>query len=105
MVRPRSSVNSGFESYKLENDENAYVYTGGFILTVTEPATNKNLIDIEGDRLIVWKKGDPQGAVDRMRGPQGETTGAMEFYIAGHVEMRYQGPKGQMETLLADEVY
>jgi hypothetical protein len=104
-IRPRSSVKNELASYPLPNDETAYVYTGGIILTVTNAGNKQGLLDIEGDRLVVWSKGNPEGTAQRLRSPQGETSGAMEFYIAGRVEMRYQSKKGETETLRADEVY
>lgn len=36
---------------------------------------------------------------------EGESSNQIEFYIAGHVAMRYISPKGETETLFADEVY
>ncbi len=104
-IRPRSpGVSPGLNNYKLEG-ETAYVYTGGIILTVTNPGDKKGVLDIEGDRLVVWMKDDPDKSNERLRSPQGETTRQMEFYLSGHVELRYQGTKGETETLTADEVY
>jgi hypothetical protein len=102
-IHSRSSVRGDLQTYK-ENGETIAVYTGGIILTITNPGDKMGLLDIEGDRLVIWTKGDLQAA-ERMATPQGETTGTMEFYMAGHVELRFLGPKGQTEMLQADEVY
>jgi hypothetical protein len=105
VIRPRSSAAPQIQSFKLENDETAWVYTGGIILTVSNPGGDKKgLLDIEGDRLVAWTKGNPQDTFDKLRGPQGVTSGAMEFYIAGHVEIRYQEGK-ETQILRADEAY
>ena len=101
-IRPRSmSANNSFQSYPLDG-ETAYVYTGGIILTMTNPNDTKKLLDVEADRVVVWAQGD---AAKRLAGPQGETSGQMEFYLSGHVEIRFLGAKGQTETLLCDEAY
>jgi hypothetical protein len=105
-IRPRSSVRNELETFKSHaGDETAYVYTGGLIVTVSLPDPKKGVLDIEGDRVVVWTKGNPEGAAQRLQTPEGETTNQMEFYVAGHVEMRYTGNKGETETLYADEVY
>jgi hypothetical protein len=104
-VRPRSAIKGFFDSRPLENDETAYVWTGGIIVEVRNPGNKKGILDIEGDRLVVWTKNHPDATAQRLKTPEGETTNQIEFYIAGHVEMRYQGLKGETEVITADEVY
>jgi hypothetical protein len=104
-IRPRQSINGQIMSRKLENGETAIVYTGGVIISAGSLADKKGLIDIEGDRVVLWTKDNTEDTGKKMSGAQGATTNAAEFYISGHVEMRYLGTKGQTETLRADEVY
>lgn len=105
-VRPRSAlVKPMIATDKAPDGTEIAVWTGGLILTVSLPDTKKGVLDVEGDRLVLWNKGKSPDATKNLQTPEGETSNQLEFYIAGHVEMRYTGPKGQTETLYADEVY
>jgi hypothetical protein len=104
-IWPRSSIRGEVQSYPLPNDETAWVYTGGIILRVSNPGTKKGVLDIEGDRVVVWSKDKKKDTGEHLSTPEGETTNQIEFYIAGHVELRYESNKGETEKLTADEVY
>ncbi len=103
-IWPRSMIHGDLEKRKSADGE-TWIYNGGIILRVSNPGVKKGLLDIEGDRLVVWTKDKSQGGPPRLESPGGETTNQVEFYIAGHVEMRYESNKGETETLRADEVY
>jgi hypothetical protein len=103
-IRPRSSADSDYKSFTLPGDETAIVFTGGVILTVGSPADKKSLLDIEGDRLIVWTKGKTQDMVGKSKA-QNVTGRAIEFYLSGNVELRYQGNDKETTVVRANEVY
>src|SRR5207302_9596745 len=103
---------SGSEGFKLgstkpinyPNGETAWVINSDVISTVTDPATNKVMLDIEGDRVVVWTKGSVQDLFGQARAEQGSAAKSAEFYLAGNVEIRNQ-TKTETEIIRADEVY
>ena len=103
-VRPRSSVPIQFSSKPMPSGETAWIVTNGVILTVKDPGAKIGMLDIEADRLVFWTRGSAQDLLDNLRGPQGQTTQAIEFYLQGNVELRYQNKK-ETEIIRADEVY
>lgn len=104
-IRPRSgSEPIAARDYNLPTGETAVVINTGVILTVTDPANNKVLLDIEADRLCLWTKGDSKELFGNLRAPQGETSKSLEFYLSGNVELRNQ-TKTDTEIIRADEVY
>lgn len=104
-IRPRSSTDDiSAKTYPLPTGETAWISNSGVILSVTDPTTNKVLLDIEADRICFWTKGDSQELFGNMRSPKGETTKSLEFYLSGHVEIRNQS-KQDTEIIRADEVY
>jgi hypothetical protein len=92
------------DSTLLPNGEMAYVITGGVIITISNPADGIAVLDMEADRLVIWKKGNLQETLSGMRRPGGTTTREAEFYLAGNVEIRSRGTNEE-HTLRADEVY
>jgi hypothetical protein len=101
-IQPRTSAGFEPQSFVLPNGEYVTVLTGGVIL-VAHIGPN-DLLDIEADRLVVWSKENPQQMLSGMRSPEGRTGRELEFYMAGHVEVRQRnGP--QEHLLRANEVY
>lgn len=105
-IRPRSpSQELQFRSFpNPTTGETAYVVTSGVILAVGDPKDKVGLVDIEADRLVFWTKGDGNQAFDAMRGPQGQTSNAFEFFLSGNVEIRNQTSK-ETQVLRAEEAY
>ena len=103
-IRSRTSETFSGRNFPQANGETAHVINSGVILTITEPATRKVLLDIEADRLVFWTKGNAQELFGNLRSPQGETTKSLEFYLSGNVEIRNQSKK-ETEIIRADEVY
>ncbi len=104
-IRQRSgSEPLAARNYPLPTGETAVVFNSGVILTVTDPATNKVLLDVEADRLCFWTKGDSKEIFGNLRTPEGETTKSIQFYLSGNVELRNQ-TKEDTEIIRADEVY
>jgi hypothetical protein len=91
------------QTRQLPNGEQALFVTGGVIVTVSD-LDGKGLVDIEGDRLLVWTKGSFQDMAARIRGDKGHTTKEAEFYLAGNVIIREKSGD-QNRTLRADEIY
>jgi hypothetical protein len=103
-IVPRSSNRIQSQSFPQPNGETAVVVTSGVILTVRNASTQVGLIDIEADRLVFWTRGDSANVFDQLRSPEGKTAKAMEFYLAGNVEIREQDAK-EIRLLKAVEVY
>lgn len=88
----------------LPNGEQAYIFTGGIILTVKGANNGPGLVDIEADQVVYWTRGNLQQGFGGLRSSQGQETRDGEFYLSGNVEIRtQQGPESR--TLRADEVY
>jgi hypothetical protein len=103
-IVPRSGVPIQEKSFPLPNGETAVVVTGGIILTVRSTEGRVGLVDIEADRLVFWSKGDTEKLFNNLRSPQGEQSKALEFYLAGNVEIREQSTK-ENRLLRANEVF
>jgi hypothetical protein len=103
-IVPRSGTPIHEKSFPLKNGETAVVVTGGIILTIRNLEGKVGLVDIEADRLVFWSRGDSQRLFNNLRSPQGEPSKALEFYLAGNVEIREQTTK-ENRLLRADEVY
>jgi len=104
-IRPRSSLDIKAKSFPPVNGETPWVVTTGVIISVTNPTDQSAFLDIEADRMVVWKRGGATDLFGDRRGPQGEADGQqVEFYLAGNVEIRNKTSK-ETQTLRADEVY
>ena len=96
-VRPRSAL--GFQARRLDPDptdpgRSRAIITGGAIITVRGDA-GVGLVDIEADRVVIWSRGVQ---VDQLTAPttplpENQPGREIEFYLAGNVELRQQGPK------------
>ncbi|HEX4590951.1 MAG TPA: hypothetical protein VH120_13525, partial [Gemmataceae bacterium] len=95
------------------NGEKVGVVTGGLIVTVRD-AKGGVMLDLEADRAVIWSRGDTEQLFERMRGPEGSATREVEFYLAGHVELRSAGASApgsaaarsaEERILRADQVY
>jgi hypothetical protein len=102
-IRPRSSEPIKLKKEPLPGGETAAIITTGVIVTITNPGT-RGLIDIEADRLVVWTRGDVEDLFDDARPRQAPAGRALEFYLAGNVEIRNQDEK-ETRLLRAAEVY
>lgn len=102
-MRPRGGEDIRFEKKKV-NGEEVWVVPTPIIVHIEDPKNPKGVIDIEADRMVVWFQGDGDKAFGNMKGPDGETTQHIEFYMAGNVEMR-TATKKETETIRAEEVY
>ncbi len=110
-ISPRfGQTYEGPNTLPLPNGESAIVVTGGVILTVRTP--DNGVVDIEADRVVIFTHdGNPRQMFDKMRQPGGSTKSDLEFYLAGHVEIREATPPANpaaapdTKTLRADEVY
>jgi len=83
------------------------IITGGFILTVrsVDPKTHAvEILDIEADRGVIWRRSEARDRADPIQGPAGLTGRELEFYLAGNVEIRQRSGK-EDRTLRADEIY
>jgi hypothetical protein len=67
--------------------EKVGLVTGGVIVTVRD-ALGGVILDIEADRAVIWSRGETDQLFDQMRGPEGTNAREVEFYLAGHVELR-----------------
>jgi hypothetical protein len=105
-ISPRTSAGFGLGREQLPSGEQALIVTGGVILNI-RGAPKVGIVDLEADRLvIITKKGDPQEVFNGMRNPDGQRQNPdVEFYLAGNVEIRQPGEKGETRTIRADEVY
>jgi lipopolysaccharide export system protein LptA len=107
-ISPRGTAGFGLERQILPTGEQALIVTGGVIINV-RGVPKIDLVDLMADRLvIISKKTDPQDLFNGMREPQGQDANKnseVEFYLAGNVEIRQPGPKGDARTIRADEVY
>lgn len=102
-IRPRSPEGLKLRNFQQANGESVTVSTTGVIITVADPADG-SLIDIEGDRMALWTRGDFQQMFKGGTGPQPQTRQQPEFYLSGNVQIRQQFAK-ESRLLLADEVY
>jgi hypothetical protein len=106
-ISQRSAARFQTQTFPLPNAqepvEHALVITGGVIITVRN-ANSIDLLDIEADRVVVWTRENPQQLFNNLRGPRGQTSRQLEFYLAGNVEIRQKnGPESR--TLRAEEAY
>jgi hypothetical protein len=102
-IRPRSAQELKLSGDKTPSGESFVVSTTGVIITYADPA-NETLIDIEGDRMVMWLHGDAEELFKKGSAPQGQTRQTPEFYLSGNVQIRQQFAK-ESRLLLADEVY
>jgi hypothetical protein len=103
-IVPRTSQPIQFKTIPLPNGETAGVVTSGVILVVRNAGNGVGLVDIEADRLVFWTRGDTQKLFNHLRSPEGQETRALEFYLAGNVELR-QASQGKNRLIRADQVY
>ncbi len=105
-IRSRSTANGSVKltSGTAENGDTFYIISEPIIMTISNPKEATGVLDVEADRMIYWTKGDGKKSFENMRGPNGETTQHIEFYMAGNVEMR-SATKKETETLRCDELY
>lgn len=103
-IVPRTTKFFQEQSTTFPNGEEAFIVTGGVIITVSNPTDKMSLLDIEADRLVVWTKGNLQQLFSKMRQPGGGTAKDIEFYLSGDVVLRSKTDK-QDQTLRADELY
>ncbi|MBY0527816.1 MAG: hypothetical protein K2R98_30750 [Gemmataceae bacterium] len=107
-IRPRYSGPFQTQSFPLPSGEQAIVATGGIILTVSNDQ-RVGMLDIEADKLVFWTRGNTNQVFEGMKGPQGQQTRELEFYLAGNVEIRQksQRSRGNQESRImrADEVF
>ena len=99
----RSSVDIQTRNFP-RGDETAWVVSNGVIVTIKDAAGKVGLLDIEADRMVFWTKGGTPDLLNGLRNPQGQNTQAIEFYLEGNVELRYQNKK-ETEIIKADRVY
>jgi hypothetical protein len=112
-IRPRSSVPFKIKEFPMENGEKAVVLSPGIILHVapTDPS-NKDMVDIEADRVVIWTRGDTRELVDSAKSGQGHQARNLEVYLAGNVEIRNllvkvvnNVPVVEQRTLRCSEAY
>jgi hypothetical protein len=89
-IAPRTAANFQTQIVNVGPGEQALVVTGGVILHVHN-VEKIGLLDIEADRLVVWKKGGAsQELLSGIQQPEGHSGRELEFYLAGHVILREQ---------------
>jgi hypothetical protein len=107
-VAPRYGTRFNIKIEQGQNGEKVILLTGGAVLNV-RGVPGIGLLDLEADRVVIWSKGggDPAQLITNMQTTQGETSNDLEFYLAGHVEIRQQEKPASKEikTLRAEEVY
>lgn len=104
-LAPRSSQPFQARIEETPSGEQALVVTGGIILQVRD-AAGLGMIDVEADRLVLWTRGGSPSFFENLRTPEGQVSRELEFYIAGHVEIRQQSPNtSEARTVRADELY
>jgi hypothetical protein len=106
-VAPRYGTRFNIKIEQGSNGEKVILVTGGAVVNV-RGVPGIGFLDLEADRVVIWTKGaDPQQLVTNMQTPQGETSNDLEFYLAGHVEIRQQEKptSKEIKTLRAEEVY
>lgn len=103
-VRPRSSEEIKVRKETLANGETVWIVPSPVIVTILDPANKLGVIDIEADRMVFWTKEDGKALFETMKGPGGETSQRIEFYLAGNVEMRTRTKKEE-EILRCDQLY
>ncbi len=105
-IRPRfASQPLRLQNFPMPNGETAIVVTSGVILQVNDAQTNKILIDIEADRMVLWTKANSLEMFNNMQGETGSSERQLEFYLAGNVEIRNQSNPFEQQLLRADSVY
>jgi hypothetical protein len=103
-IRPRfANQEIQAQNYPQPNGEFAVVINTGVIINITNPDPNVGDVDIEADRVVTWTRGGAQQLLGDPRGP-GPRNDTLEFYLAGHVEIRTKDSK-EMRLLRADEAY
>jgi len=101
-IVPRTAA--GFEPRSIEHDGQYIIFISGGVKLLVRSLDNKNLVDIEADRLVIWTRNEPGKLLTQLHSTQGETTNQIEFYLEGNVEFREQlGP--EYRTLKADQFY
>ncbi len=105
-IRPGTAMPFNTEKRLLPNGELATIINSRVIIWIRDAATNKTLLDMEADRIVVWDRGDrSSSSLSGLNAPEGRSTKSMEFYLAGNVQVRnQQGPK-EVQILRAQEVY
>jgi hypothetical protein len=106
-IRPRSS--SGFqfdgETKTTPNGESVFVISEPVIVSIIDPKNKLGVLDIEADRIVLWDRGGAGAKLlENLKGPEGETTHHMEFYVSGHVEVRSK-TKDKETILRCDDIY
>jgi hypothetical protein len=108
-IRPRSSAPFQVKEYAMADDEKAVVLSGGIIIHIPgTDATNKDMADIEADRVVVWTRGDTHDLVEGAKTGQNQSARGFEFYLSGNVVIRNFGgtpPKQSVQTLRCNEAY
>jgi hypothetical protein len=84
--------------------EKVAVVTGGVIVTVRD-ARGGVILDLEADRAVIWSRGETDQLFEQMNRPEGSNTREVEFYLAGHVELRSAGQSapGSVAAKAAEE--
>jgi hypothetical protein len=104
-ILPRSLAQGlEFKSFTLPNGETAVVVTTGAILSVVSPTDTVRVLDVEADHMVIWFRGNTQEVLSDLQAGQGQKHDTVEFYLAGHVEIRSQG-KRELRILRCDEAY
>ena len=93
-----------FRNNPLPNGEMAVIVSSGVILNVTGNDADESTLDIEADRIVFWTKGDTAEILGDLRNGQGQKHRSIEFYLAGHVEIRTKSKK-DAKTIRCDEAY
>ena len=102
-IAPRAGSQFQVKSEWLKNGEQATVITGGVILMVRN-VRGFGVIDMEADRLVIYTREDSRQLIDNLRTSGGHSTQALQFYLAGNVEIR-TSEADETRTLRADQVY
>jgi hypothetical protein len=102
-VTPRTAAGFKGPYARVINGERVIVVLGGVIVTVTG-GPNNEVLDVEADSLLLWSRGGTAVDALTLNAPDAQSGRQLEFYLAGHVELREQNGK-EIRTLRADEVY
>ena len=101
------------KDFPTSTGEKAALITGGVIISVRD-AKGGVMLDIEADRVVIWRHGDTQQLIEGMSTAQGANTKEAEIYMSGNVELRSTGnalpgtpqaAAASARVLRADQVY
>ncbi len=113
-ISPRYNLPFQGEIVPLPDGRDAVVLTGGIIVAV-HGVDQFGTLDMEADRVVVWTHGGlGQQMLAGIQSNAGQNLQDLEFYLAGHVEIREQTvkavpgnptPQPEQRTIRACEMY